>query len=55
MFGVSLEELAVGSSHKVPFIVRKIVEHIEENGVLEWCVGMVCWNGVLEWFVGMLE
>ena len=35
MFGVDLDELTLGSSHKVPFIVRKIVEYIEENGRLD--------------------
>lgn len=34
VFGVGLDELTLVSSHKVPFIVRKIVEHIEENGRL---------------------
>ena len=35
VFGVSLERLNLSSSDKVPFIVRKIVEHIEENGRLD--------------------
>eukprot|EP00731_Ephydatia_muelleri_P037140 Em0401g6a len=35
VFGVSLERLNLSSSDKVPFIVRKIVEHIEENGLSE--------------------
>ncbi|KAL5479196.1 hypothetical protein EMCRGX_G022687 [Ephydatia muelleri] len=35
VFGVDLDELTLGSSHKVPFIVRKIVEYIEENGLTE--------------------
>ena len=41
VFGVSLEKLAVGNTHTVPFIVRKIVEHIEENGGCMVVVG--CW------------
>ena len=49
VFGVSLERLNLSSSDKVPFIVRKIVEYIEENGRLDhWrraCNEPLCSDG----------